>query len=170
MGNPYLASKLSVKLKKELELIIPYSEFETDYYPCDVLMKNGKMKKNVIIVEAQQYINIWGMWPKDDNHKREIKLSDVKSIKTAQNRMPIQIENQLQYIEETGMGYHLFFLKLNSERKLLAQTGNIKFFLNLGENILASDISEILPFDRSVDFDVMPEIFESNYYWCIYSR
>lgn len=160
--------KLNPKLKNDLTSIPPIEDEGLVYYPCDVELSNGELINNVVLVKADEFINLWGNWPDEDNAKNEIKIDDVVSILKAQNRLPKHVEIKLSNIHETRMGGVDFRLILTDGREEPVCTGGFKYFLKLKNGLSLADIKDIRAVDRS-EIVFEPEIRDAKYYWCLFS-
>jgi hypothetical protein len=177
MINHKVYPRLSNSQKEELSRIRPViehpnSEYSVSYYPCDVILKNGDLKRNVVVVEANEYFKNWQVWPDEDSGKQEVKLIDVASIKESENRLPEFIENKILNFWETGMGRTIFYLVLNDGTKMMVQCGGFKTLLDFNNKFEASDFVDAVPFDRfdrNNNIEIEPDLFGTNFFWCLFS-
>lgn len=135
--NSNFFPKLNAKQEKELSLIRPFYDQDSrqTYYPCDVLLSSGEVRKNVLLMEASNYDD-WGTYT-------GINISEVKSIMESKNRFPEHIEVKLGRLIETAMGGWRFQLILKDGSKLLAETGSVKVFLDLPDGVKREDVTDV---------------------------
>lgn len=157
--------KLSQKLRTELSHIRPIKDEGMVYYPCDVKLDNGEVKRNVILVDAGRFLNLWGGAPNDE---WEVMIKDVVSILEASNRLPELVEDKLTQIHETRMGGVDFRLILKDGSEVSACTGNYKYFLDLKNKLSIDDIVDVRSVARE-EIEMNPQVTIAKYYWCLFS-
>ena len=66
-------------LRKQWEAIPP-SGSQIQYRPCSATLNTGAVFPCVYVLEAQKYIDVWGVWPEDDPCKDHIRVDEVASL------------------------------------------------------------------------------------------
>src|ERR1700736_2218064 len=87
--------ELTQELKRQLDRIMPSVNGSVDYFPCSVTLTSGDGVDLVYIVDAESYINAWGVWPDEDRGKRAIQIQQVREIKPSPKRLPLNFAQQM---------------------------------------------------------------------------
>jgi hypothetical protein len=117
-------------------------------------------------MDAQSYIDVWGVWPEDDRGKHHIRIEDVVSISESPLRLPVRFANELYRAGESGMGYCLFTLVFSDGSKQAYVSGNAVDFVHLPAGRTNADISAVLPHEgRNVPQKQGPE-----YFWSLFGE
>ncbi|MEK7448085.1 MAG: hypothetical protein AAB019_01235 [Planctomycetota bacterium] len=172
--------KITPLLLEQLKKVKPSrDEFGTgiEYYPCKVTLKDGSSFDRVYVQESESYITHWGVWPKEDNHKKSIPITEVVQIEESPFRLPAKLANKMYKAGESGMGYCVFTLVLEDGEKLPCVTGNAVDFPNLPPDVNPSMIIDLLPHKGREELqdgrgrsllDQYKHV--SDYYWCLYEK
>jgi hypothetical protein len=157
--------ELSEDLESQLSVIEPSHDNGIKYYPCVVTLDDNSIVDGVYIVNAQEYINIWGVWPDEDSGKREVDLKRVIKIENSRNRLPPHIADEIYTAGESGMGYCVFTLLFNDGSRHAYVTGNAVDFIQYPNGKSSGDIKRVLPHEGR---DKADENSHFDYYWCLY--
>jgi hypothetical protein len=95
-------------VRTQLERVLPTKDASMAYRPCRLTLKDGKKQDYVYVADAANYIKMWGVWPDQDQGKREIQIGDVEAIEESPSRLPPTLAQQLYDAGESGMGYVAF--------------------------------------------------------------
>jgi hypothetical protein len=159
--------RLTKKQRLQLQHIKPVISLDVFYYPCSVILSNSDKKDRVYIVQAKEFIEVWGVWPEDDKYKKSILIEDVVEIQESNFRLPPDIAQRIYNEGESGMGYYAFTLKFNDGTTQSCGTGGAVDFVPLPEGKEMSDIIDVQLHTRGID----PKRKEGlDYYWCLYSE
>jgi len=158
---------LSQEIAKQLVIIPCTTDRKLRYYPCRVNLKNGKVENCVYLIEAQSYINAWGVWPDQRNGVREISASDIVKIEPSPFRLPAPLAQYLYRKGESGMGYYLFEILYKDGLRSAHLAGGRVDFVNLKPGKSMPDVAEVLP-TRSQD--PLPQYEAPEYCWCLYEK
>ncbi len=102
--------QLSANLEAQLHAIEPTHDGMMEYFPCMVLLADGKQHDCVYIAEAQPYIRIWGVWLDDDQGRKAIPIEEVAQIQPSPTRLPVRFAREMYAVGESGMGGCIFTL------------------------------------------------------------
>jgi hypothetical protein len=168
--RPYSPGKLvypalSDSLRLQWERIPPCPEVGSDARPCLVTLDDGIVIDNVYVVSAQEYIKVWGVWPKDDSWKKEIDISRVIRLIESPNRFPVKLAEKVYGGGESGMGYQLFTVLFKDESRQVYMTGNAVEFLPLPQGKSFTDMIDVFPHEGREASDILHGM---NYYWCLF--
>jgi hypothetical protein len=155
---------LPVRLKTQLDRIVPSICGALRYFPCCIRTKEGQTIDRVYVVDAQQYIDVWGVWPDQDSRKAEVRIQDVDEIFESPTRLPPRIANELYRAGESGMGYIAFSVTFKDGARTVYVCGGALDFVSLPPSRSVEDIAEVVPHvgrDRAVSENL-------PYYWCIH--
>jgi hypothetical protein len=152
-----------IEIQKEQLLKVPPSkDWTIEYRPCQLTLKNGDILDNVYVQEEQSYLKTWGAMI--DTGKRYILIEDVAEIKESPNRLPPMLANKIYKAGESGMGYCLYKLVLDSGQTIDVCTGNAVDFAPLPAGQTTKNIKDVFPHQGSrKNFIYGPE-----YYWCLF--
>lgn len=162
-------NQLSRTLMQQLHAVEPSDEGRVKYYPCMVKTRDGSQFERVCFVEETFFNDVWGLRLEKGN---SVHVSEIVKICESPYRLPAQFASRLYELGETGMGYHRFWITLNSGKVLLCTMGNILEFPDLSSDDFADGIANIklyddkeamMPQDAAV-LEVMPASFK----WCVY--
>lgn len=137
-------------------------------YPCEVQLDRGAWLDRVYVVDAQQYIKVWGIWPWRDGGKNWIPAERISAIRTSPQRLPPEFANEIYSAGESGMGYCAFSVELKDGRRLYFVTGNAVDFPSWPAGVRPTDVCRIVPHDRMPEHRFrMPTEHESvaHYSW-----
>lgn len=136
---------LAPKLLEQLSSVECSHDGRLAYRPCSVTLLDGTVVPNVYIVDAQQYIDIWGVWPEDDPGKSYVLLQAVQAIGPSPNRLPAGVANELYRAGESGMGYTIFKLHFRDGTAESYLTGNAVDFVSYPFGKSGKDITRVEP-------------------------
>src|SRR5687767_7604316 len=137
-------NKISASLYEQLLQVEPSRDWDIEYRPCLVTLKDGQKIDCVYIVPEHPYIKIWGVFPEDDSGKESVLIGDVSEIEESPSRLPAKIANKIYDAGESGMGYCVFTLVFNDSSTQAYITGNAIDFFPLPEGKSAKDIEDVL--------------------------
>ncbi len=150
--------------KEQLLKVTPSKDWTMEYRPCQVTLKNGDTLNNVYFQEEQSYLKTWGVMPDADAGKRHVLIEDVTEIKESPNRLPPDLANKIYDSGESGMGYCLYKLVLDSGKTIDICVGNAVDFVPLPNGLTTKNVKDVLPHQASrKNFVNRPE-----YYWCLF--
>jgi hypothetical protein len=109
-------------LYEQLLAVEPAVDFELDYRPCRVKLTEGTMHDRVYVQEARRWVEIWGVWPDEDDYTTEIPISEVAEISSSPVRLPAPLAEKMYAAGESGMGYCVFTLVLADGRHIARVT------------------------------------------------
>ncbi|MCW9707425.1 hypothetical protein [Fodinibius salsisoli] len=159
--------KLDSELERQLDKISPSFDRDLAYKPCLVhLDTDNKVVDRVYVINAEDYIKHWGVWPENDRGKNYINISRVIKIAESPSRLPAEIANEIYQAGESGMGYSVFTLKFTDGTSKAYVTGNAVDFIDYPEGKSADDILSVEPHvgrERAVQS-------RTRYFWCLYSK
>ena len=156
--------QLSPVLAAQLHAIEPTHDGMMEYFPCMVLLANGKRHDCVYIADANSYIRIWGVWPDDDPGKNSIPIQDVAQIQRSPTRLPARVARDMYSVGESGMGYCIFTLSFTDGTRQAYCTGNLVDFPELPEGKSVDDVVALRPNEGRGE-----QILGSrSYYWCLF--
>lgn len=163
-------ARLRSELREQLERIEPSSDGVCAYRPCRVQLVSGETRDFVYVVDADEYIRVWGVWPEDDTGKRALAVEDVVAVEESPYRLPAELANKLYAWGESGMGYTLFTVVLRDGRRLPRVTGGAVDFPVLPDGLTTRDIVDVLREGREVFKDRAPRADEgtAEYAWSLY--
>ena len=118
---------------------------QLQYRPCAVTLRDGTVEPNVYVVDAQAYIDSWGIWPEDDKGKRAILSTDVSALDPSPNRLPHEIANKIYRGGESGMGYTVFKLQFKDGSTQAYLSGNAVDFIAYPPGKTAADVAAVEP-------------------------
>jgi hypothetical protein len=96
-------------------------------------------------MDAQVYINSWGVWPEDDLGKQHVRIEDVASISESPFRLPVVFANELYRAGESGMGYSAFTLVFADGAEMHFVGGGALDFITLPKRRRMADIARVVP-------------------------
>lgn len=137
------------------------------YRPCKVTLKNGEEVECVYVIEAQKYIDWWGVWPDKDEGKKEIKISEVVRIEESLHRLPPDIANKIYHAGESGMGYCIFSLIFSDGYRQAVVSGNAVDFVRLPNGKKQSEIVDVEPHEGINDQSRYNSL---DYHWCLFGK
>lgn len=165
--------KIKDNIYTQLIAIKPSTDGKLDYYPCRVVLLDGRTIERVYVEEECPYIDIWGVYPEEDEQKNYISIDQIKSIEESPYRLPVRIANKIYKAGESGMGYCIFTLIMRNGDRLPYVTGNAVDFPNLPPGYSYKDIIDVLPHVGRENFQdkaESPYAREAEYWWCLYSK
>jgi hypothetical protein len=86
-------SALPQHIRDALNGIEPSWDGDLAYFPCRVVLKDGRVGDNVYIVAEQPYIRMWGIYPEDDRGKSSIRIEDLIEVNESPIRLPAKFAN-----------------------------------------------------------------------------
>jgi hypothetical protein len=161
---------LLTDLREQLQGIEPSTDESctcVEYFPCAVMLKDGRRDNRVYLASAEPWFRKWGVWPEDDPGKSLIRIEDIVSIAESPSRLPAKFANELYRAGESGMGYTVFTVEfsglIKSHRTYL--TGNAVDFIEYPWRKGPKDVIGVLP---HVGRDARPRN-GPRYSWCLFS-
>lgn len=122
----------------------------------------------VYVMNAQECINGWGLWPDHDQAKREIDLSRVVEIGESPNRLPPRIANKVYRAGESGMGYCVFTLRFKDGTRQEVGSGGAVDFVRLPTGKRMTDIAGVLPHMGGSHEAIFSASLD--YHWCLFGE
>lgn len=158
----------------QLHRVRPSRDGDIEYRPCRILLKDGSTLDHVYVVEAEQYIRLWGSWPKHDVAKSDVSLNEITRIEESPQRLPAPLATKMYQAGESATGGCFFVLVLRDGRRLPYATGNAVDFLEYPPRVSQDDVVELLPHARGDPGDWRPA---DDRFWigagfarCLYCR
>jgi hypothetical protein len=115
-------------------------------------------------MEAQAYIDVWGVWPEDDFGKQHIRVDDVATLAESPFRLPVALADQLYRAGESGMGYSAFTLVFRDGAQINVVSGGAIDFVPMPEGRAPADIVRVIPHSGR---DQAP-LSSPKYHWCLF--
>ena len=141
---------------------------DISYRPCQVKLDDGAVVDAVYVINAQEYIDVWGILPDQDRGKREIDLSRVVEISESPSRLPPPIANKIYKAGESGMGYCVFTLLFKDGTQQEVGSGGAVDFVRLPTGKRMNDIVDVLPHEGERDEAIFSASLD--YYWCLFGE
>ncbi len=167
---PDQVKPLRPEVKASLKAIEPsVSDIGLRMYPCDVVMDDGTAVPRVYLVDAEEYIREWGVWPWQDREKHWIQAEKVAAVSSSRERLSPQFANRLYAAGESGMGYCAFSVTLRDGRALFFVTGNVVDFLSWPPGIGPQDVVAVTGHARNPEHchrSPTPSESGAPYSWC----
>lgn len=157
-------NEITEKQKEQLLKVTPSRDWNLEYRPCQVTLKNGVTLDNVYVQEEQCHLKNWGVMPESEAEKRHVLIEDVIEIKESPNRLRPDLANKIYKAGESGMGYCLFKLILDNGKTIDVCTGNAVDFVPLQIGLTTKNIKDVLPHQASRKNSVNGP----KYYWCLF--
>lgn len=157
---------LPESLRASWESVTPSGDEHVAYRPCRLTMEDGSTVDCAYVMDAQSYIDWWGVWPEDDPGKRSVSIEKVVSITESPFRLPVAFANELYRAGESGMGYTIFTLRFADRSEQAYVCGNAVDFVPLPAGKTTADIVAVLP-HRGRD---APQKEALPYSWCLFGE
>jgi len=158
--------QLPTDLVRQLRNIPATANYGVHYHPCRVVLTDGNAVDCVFMVDAEEYITTWGIWPDQDEGKSEISINDVVRIEASPYRLPVQFAQRLYDAGESGMGYVLFEILYRDGSNSYHVSGNAVDFVGLPPEKTIDDIKEVNPHKgRNAEY----QLRSPAYSWCLFS-
>lgn len=156
---------ISGELFRQLMEVSPSRDGEMEFRPCRVRLKDGRMVDGVYVADAAQYIDLWGIWPEFDSHKRSVPIDDVVGIEESPTRIPAHLANKMYEAGESAMGGCIFTLVLEDGRRLPCSTGNAVDLLELPADVTPDMMVDLVPHEGR---EARQHIRGADFFWCLY--
>jgi hypothetical protein len=155
---------ISAMLFEKLNRITPSRDRDMLYYPCRVVIRDGRVFDRVYVQPREPYLTYWGILPFDDRHKGWIAISEVVDVDESPLRLPPHLAEKVYEKGETGMGFTIFRMDLRGGKSRAVATGNAVDFIPLREGEKGADVVRVhTGIGRVEDTELAPP-----YYWSIY--
>jgi hypothetical protein len=115
-------------------------------------------------MDAQAYIQTWGVWPEDDAAKQHIRIEDVAAIAESPFRLPVRFANELYRAGESGMGYSAFTLVFADGAQSHFVSGGALDFICLPEGRDMAEVVRVVPHSGREQ----PQAASPKYHWCLF--
>jgi hypothetical protein len=171
---PPTIPKITHELYEQLKRIEPSRERDgsIEYYPCKLILRDGRVIDHAYVTEASSHINVWGLWPLEDSQKKSVSLDEVAQIGESPYRIPAHLANKMYAVGESGMGYCIFTLIFSDGRRLPCAKGGAVDFPKLPPGITKDMIVDLIPHEGrealAAQWHDPNSIVE--YYWCLYRK
>lgn len=136
------------------------------YYPCRVILRDGRILDTVYIVPEMPYLNTWGVYPENDRAKLSLSLEDVLRVENSPTRLPAQFANEVYKEGESGMGYNIFTVVFSDGERQAYGTGGAVDFIQYPDGKGPKDVVAVLPHEGR---NAAP-VRSPDWYWCLYSE
>ena len=169
--TPYSPSKktypeMPERLVAEFQAVTPSRDRSLEYRPCELTLGSGSVVSCAYVVDAQSYIDIWGVWPDDDPGKQSVRIDEVASISESPFRLPARFASQLYSEGESGMGYTIFTVVFADGTEQAYSSGNAIDFIFYPKGKSAGDVVGIIPHKgRDAGAKRAPQ-----YHWCLFGH
>jgi len=157
---------LPAALRDEWERIEPSGEGAVRYRPSAAILADGTTVECVYLIDAQSYIDSWGVWPEDDPGKQSVRVDDVRAVAESPHRLPAAFANELYAAGESGMAYCIFTLRFSDGTEQAYLGGNAIDFVPLPAGKSMADIVAVLPHEGRR----APQLSVSPYAWCLFGQ
>lgn len=154
-------------VRTQLERVLPTKDASMAYRPCRLTLKDGKKQDYVYVADAANYIKMWGVWPDQDQGKREIQIGDVEAIEESPSRLPPTLAQQLYDAGESGMGYVAFTLSFRDGSRSIHVSGNATDFVLLPDGKTMQDVLDVHPHAGRGESG---HLQAPEYFWCLYEN
>ncbi len=151
-------------LRRQWEAIVPSVSQTLEYRPCRATLDSGTVIPCVYVIDAQAYINTWGVWPEDDNGKTSIHIENVESLEESPFRLPAVFANELYRAGESGMGYFIFTVVFSDGGEIPIVSGGAIDFIPMPDDKGPKDIVRVVAHkgrDRN-------PVSSPKYSWCLF--
>ncbi len=149
-------------LLSQWEAILPAHSAARNARACMAVLDDGSVFDAVYVASAQDFIDNWGVWPKDDHAKREIDITRVRQLLESPRRLPSKFAEK---IRETRMGGCDFTLMFSDNTKQAYITGNAVDFLELPSGKSMTDVIDVFQ-DRSLHSENYLQ--DLQFFWCLF--
>ena len=157
---------LPESLREQLKAIASTKdEFGLEYFPVRANLSDGRVLDRVYIVEAEKFLQVWGIAPEHDRGKSALRIEDIAAVDESPCRLPPEIANKIYKAGESGMGYTVFTLFFSDGSKQAYLTGNAVDFVAYPPGKTLRDVVEVKPHAGRHDSPVNGP----NYYWALFS-
>ena len=151
-------------LSEKLKSITPSRNGDMAYYPCRVVIRDGRVFDRVYVQPRQPYLAHWGILPFNDHHKGWIAISEIVDLEESPFRLPPDLAGQIYEKGETGMGVTKFGVVFRDGTRLAVMTGNAVDFIPLPEGATGADATYVYPITGWEEHTELAP----RYYWTIY--
>jgi hypothetical protein len=161
---------LTPELRAQLERVAPSHDGDLAYRPCRVRLRSGTWRDHVYVLDADAYLRVWGVWPRDDPAKRAIAIEDVAAIEESPHRLPAELASAQYTGGESGMGHTILTVVLRDGRRLPRVMGNAIDFPTLPEGVTTADVALVVrgAGDEFRHRGPRPDEGAAPYAWCLY--
>jgi hypothetical protein len=158
--------KIAADLRAQLARIPAAGDYGLEYPPCDVRLKDGRRLSHVYVVPEDRYIQVWGVWPEDDEGKRSVQIEEVVEICESADRLPAKLAAKLYAAGESGMGYCIFTVVFDDGSRLPFVSGNAIDFIEYPQGKGPANVVDVIPHEGRNEPDLRKA---PDYYWCLYA-
>ncbi|MFA7160582.1 MAG: hypothetical protein WC299_14890 [Kiritimatiellia bacterium] len=159
---PALPSRLA-----QQAVAIPTTHFAgLTYCPCAAELTDRSELPCVYLVEASAYIKVWGIWPDQDEGKREVGIADVVAVRESPFRLPARFAQELYDAGESGMGYVGYEIEFTDGTRQAYLTGNGLDFVELPQGKGVGDIVKAWPHEGLRNAPRQTP----DFVWCLYGK
>jgi hypothetical protein len=151
-------------LRRQWEAIVPSIAQRLEYRPCSAALKTGAVIACLYVMDAQVYIDNWGVWPEDDPGKQYVRIEDIVSISESPFRLPVAFATELYRAGETGMGYCAFTLVFVDGFEMHFVGGGALDFISLPKGRRMTDIVRVVPHSGRGH----SQVATPKYHWCLF--
>ncbi len=133
------------------------------YHPCRVVVIDGNAVECVFMVEAEEYIHSWVVWPDQDEGKSENLIHEVVRSEESPYRLFVLYAQRLYEAGESVMGYVLFEILYEDGSNSYQVSGNAVDFVSLPPGKMIDDIKKLNPHKgRDAGHQLRPPVYS----WC----
>lgn len=162
---PKIATSLYVRLLGIVPSIDQSWGGIIQYYPCDVVMRDGTKRNRVYLVNARQWLVQWGPLPNEPLGEHVLDVQDVIEVRESISRLLPRFANKLYAAGETGMGYNIFTVHFDDGTSTVHSGGNTVDFIQYPPGKSARHVVDVTPFTRDRAFPPDMEL-RPEYFWC----
>jgi hypothetical protein len=130
------------------------------YWPCQATLRSGQKRLRVYVVDAEQYIDVVGVWPDEDRSKRELAVVDVSTFSESPVRIPADLAEVVRSWQ--GRDETTFKLVLRDGRAISCRMGQLVDFPPLPKGVTGSDVVAVERASPTVELVPQPP-----YWWCL---
>ena len=168
--QPYIAGRMDYPdlpdfLRSQWEKIPPSHGAANNARPCMAVLDDNTVIDAVYVVSAEDFINTWGIWPKDDSAKREVHISRVRKFQKSPSRLPLKFAEKIYHVGESRMGGSDFTLVFSDKTTQAYVAGNAVDFLELPSGKSMADVIDVILSEAIQTTNCLHDL---NYYWCLF--
>lgn len=160
---------ISSSQERQLRLIANKISYNKNALPCKIELISGEIIDNVVLMKIDHYLKSGGIILPKHNFPNEIKISSIKNIFCSKNILPKLISDKISYLDETGMGYTVFYFLFENGLRKQAVCGGQSYFFDFKDEYKIEHIIGIEPFNKKNDKLDKAPINSSKYYIGFYA-
>lgn len=156
---------ITAVLLAQLTNVEPSRDGALEYRPCRIRLKDGRVLDRVYVVDAERFIQLWGLWPQLEWPQRALAIDDVETMEDCPARIPAGLATRMYEAGESAMGRCFFTLVLKDGRRLACATGDAVDFVALPPDIESDMIIDLLPHEGR---SAREHFRGADFFWCLF--